>query len=185
MKINQIFSAVMVVTTIGATALAVTPAVAQAKSKTSLATYPSSIRGTWYHYEEHDGYYYKTMTFGAKKLTMKNYFDAFGKQHAKWTSTLHAVKKPNDFRYGDSKKKMHWAAAVARKGGYTQVIPYGYFATSGEGSYKMIHKTYKGKSVKVLYSKNMSRPIGLVPTDHYYQTKAQAKHFNSVGALHK
>jgi hypothetical protein len=187
MRMTHIFSALMVATTIGVTAAITGPTTVQAQAaKTSLAAFPKSIRGTWYHYEENNGYYYKTVTIGAKKMTVKNYFDAFGKKKAKWTGTLHTTKnQDNDFRQGWGNKKSHWTSAKSVKGGYTKVVAYGMFATNGGGTYKVIHKTYKGKSVKVLYNKAVVKNWGKQLADHYYQTKAQAKFFNPVGALHK
>jgi len=188
MKMNHILGAAMVATTLGVAAAVTGPATVQAQAaKVSLAAFPQSVRGTWYHYEENDGYYYKTMTIGAKTMTVKNYFDAFGKKQVKWTGTLHTTKNQDDeFRQGWGNKKSHWTSAKSVKDGYTKVVAYGMFATNGGGTYKVIHKTYKGKSVKVLYNKRIVNSYGQKKlADHYYQTKAQAKFFNPVGALHK
>ncbi|WP_125575742.1 hypothetical protein [Levilactobacillus angrenensis] len=125
------------------------------------------------------------MKFSAKKLTVKNYFDAYGRKKSKRVMTLHAAKSSLNYRQGLSNKKFkqHLVSAFAANGSYTQVTPYGFLATDGLGKYKVIHKTYKGKSVKVLYN-NLNDDHFKVK-DHFYQTKAQAKYFNPVGALHK
>ncbi|WP_261809806.1 hypothetical protein [Levilactobacillus humaensis] len=185
MRMTHIFSALLVATTLGTTALVTAPTTAHAKAKTTLKTFPKSIRGTWYHYEENNGYYYKSMAISSKKLTVKNYMDIFAKKQSKWTGTLHTTKNQNDvWQYGG--KKSHWTSAKAVKGGYTKIVSYGMFATNGSGTYKVVHQNYKGKSVKVLYNKHIVNSSGSKKlADHYYKTKAQAKYFNPVGALHK
>lgn len=186
MRVNRLFSALMVATTIGATAVVTVPTQAQAKSTSSLKTFPKAMRGTWYHYEENNGYYYKSMKISSKKMTVKNFLNPFYQKQAKWTGTIHPIKNQRTFTEGESSKKLHWTSARSVKGGYTTVLPYGIGATNGGGTYKVIHKTYKGKSVKVLYSKQFTTIQGTKQvTDHFYKTKAQAKYFNPVGALHK
>lgn len=151
----------------------------QAKAKSSLKAIPKSVRGTWYHYEEHNGYYYQTMKLSAKKMTVYKGFDAYGRKHAKSKYTLHTLKNVNNALSYSSKKKAHWIFATNKKKG-VEIGPWNFgFNFVGNGVYKVTHQTYKGKKVKVLTNRN-----GEVK-DHFYQTKAQAKHFNPVGALHK
>ncbi|AYM02251.1 hypothetical protein [Levilactobacillus yiduensis] len=186
MRVNHIFGALLVATTIGIGGTTLTaPTTAQAKAKSSLKAFPKSMRGTWYHYEENNGYYYKSMKFTAKKQVLRNYFaSSHGDFKAKKTLNLHQAKSVGSFRNGFNEKKVNQVSAFVAKKGYTRVLPYGIFASDGLGTYKVIHKNYKGKSVKVLYKKPNANDLSQ-STDHFYQTKTQAKYFNPVGALHK
>lgn len=186
MRVNHIFGALLVATTIGIGGTTLTaPTTAQAKAKSSLKAFPKSMRGTWYHYEENNGYYYKSMKFTAKKLVLRNYFASSHGDFTKKT-TLKYIKAKSVTSYGNSfgSKRRNRVSAFAAKKGYTMVVPDGFFATNGAGTYKVIHKNYKGKSVKVLYRK-ISSTDPIRATDHFYQTKTQAKYFNPIGALHK
>lgn len=183
MKLTTIAGALVAVTTLGVSLAVTTPDVAQAKAKSSLAAVPQSLRGTWYHYQEANGYFYESLNLGAKKMTVRNAYDAYGRKHAKKTYTLHVAKDVNKITNGDyiTKKTANWMYAATRKNGYTEVGNWNFgFNSVGYGNYKVGHQTYKGKSVKVLTNKTN---YGF--TDHFYQTKAQAKFFNPVGALHK
>ncbi|MFC6289009.1 hypothetical protein [Levilactobacillus angrenensis] len=186
MRVNHILGALLVATTIGigGTTLSA-PTTAQAKAKSSLTTFPKNMRGTWYHYEENNGYYYKSMKFTTKKLVLRNYFGYSGGGFtAKRTLKYVKAKSPTSLEetYNFTSKRRNRVSAFAAKSGYTKLVSGGLMVTDGNGTYKVIHKNYKGKSVKVLYKK--ADNMGKI-TDHFYQTKAQAKHFNPVGALHK
>lgn len=185
MRVNHLLGALLVATTIGIGGTTLNaPTTAQAKAKSSLATFPKNMRGTWYHYEENNGYYYKSMKFTTKKLVLRNYFDYADIFTTK--RTLKYIKAKSLSSYisttGFTRKTRSCVTAFAAKNGYTELVPGGLLVADGSGTYKVIHKNYKGKSVKVLYKKADDR--GKV-TDHFYQTKAQAKHFNPVGAMHK
>jgi len=179
MKVRNLVGALFAATTLGVSVAVVTPGTsAQAKAKPSLKALPKSIRGTWYHYEENDGYYYQTLKLGAQKATYKNAFDAYGNLHKQTTLNLHVLKNARNAGSTYSRKYNNWMYAIAQKGGYTELSHWNFgFTYVGYGQYKVMHKNYRGKSVKVLYNKEVK--------DHLYQTKAQAKFFNPVGALHK
>lgn len=187
MRVNHLLGALLVATTIGIGGTTLNaPTTAQAKAKSSLATFPKNMRGTWYHYEENNGYYYKSMKFTTKKLVLRNYF-ALGNIFTT-KRTLKYVKVKSLSSYAETadftRKSRNRVSAFAAKNGYTRIAPGGLLVTDGGGTYKVIHKNYKGKSVKVLYMKAYEA-FNSSSTDHLYQTKAQAKHFNPVGAMHK
>ncbi|QMU08464.1 hypothetical protein [Levilactobacillus suantsaii] len=183
MKLGNIAGAVLAMTTLGVSLAVATPDTsAQAKAKVnSIKTFPKAMRGNWYRYGEHNGFYYKRIKISAKKFVAHNALDPTGTSDKlqTFTQSLHVLKAKKSPKY--SKKAQSWCYAYTKKKVTTihQWVNVDQFQDPIR--YKVTHKTYNGKKVKVLTVVSTSYNNH---TDHYYQTKAQAKHFNPAGALH-
>ncbi|MFC6163147.1 hypothetical protein ACFP3T_00390 [Lactiplantibacillus dongliensis] len=150
MKLGKIVSAVMVATTLGATAVVATPQAdltAQAKVKKSLKTIPKKFRGTWYHYEKADGYDYQ-------KISTKKIKDHFEKRNN--TMTMHQF----DMHKGIKKLTKHnWMFAYKKSANKYIMADWNTYvfwkidkswSEKDLGAYQMTTRKYKGKTVKVI-----------------------------------
>ena len=179
---------VMVLTTCGATLAGITsdvPVQAKAKSRTSLKTVPKKLRGTWYDYRKTNGKgNYSKVKFTTKKVI-------YGSGRDKQVSIVHPLKLNKAFSSADAgdSKKINWGVAYAKRG-YTVFGVWGSYRKSFNQSktirddgvgYKIVHKTYKGKRIKVLKSWWTSEMGNGSLYSYDYHTKAQAKHFNPKG----
>jgi len=167
MKLVKLFSAMMVATTLGATAVVVTPQTdltAQAKAKKSLKTIPKKFRGTWYHYEKADGYNYKKIS--ASK--MKDHF-----RHETNNYTMHQFTLSKGIKAKTNPHKWMYAYKHGSKYIMDSWETYPIFGAKYSNKYSMTTRKYKGKTVKVIKSE---------PTNGggwwwiYSPSKAMAKH---------
>lgn len=166
MKLIKIVSAVMVATTLGATAVVATPQAdltAQAKAKKSLKTIPKQFRGTWYHYEKADGYDYIKISASKMKNHFRGRTDNYTMHQFTLSKGIKATTNPHKWMY-------------AYKHGSKYIMDswetYSLVGAKYCGNYSMTTRKYKGKTVKVIKS---------VPTNAdfwwiYSPSKALAKH---------
>ncbi|MFC6180254.1 hypothetical protein [Lactiplantibacillus daowaiensis] len=170
MKVTKLVGAVIVVTTVGTVGLTITPATTmQAQAKTTLATFPKSIRGTWYNRTQ----YGKKHHYHAVRFTKKGFaWQANVATKLGGLAPLHAHKAP----FSGSKTSKHlWLYAV-KKQGFTKVGWWNNTVTLELGGYyKVISKRYKGKSIRVLECAiDLTKPRYYV---YYYPNKKIATHF--------
>lgn len=139
---------------------------AQASTKTTLKSFPTSLHRTWYHYDGHGRY--DTIHFSSKKMSYAQYYDH------KWyhsTSTLHYRNANTD----PDKIKRHNSWVVGHtfhigKANWTNVM--GWNQSAGDGSsYKVETKTYHHKKVRVL-SEGGGAEFWI--DNHFYTSKGTA-----------
>ncbi|MFD1421646.1 hypothetical protein [Lactiplantibacillus songbeiensis] len=173
MKFVKIVSAVMVATTLGATAVVATPQAdltAQAKAKKSLKTIPKQFRGTWYHYEKYDGYDYQKIS--AKKI----------KDHDEKRNNTMMMHQFDLNKKVSNNSKKNWMLAYKKSANkYIMADWYSYaywkfdkFESEKDlGAYQMTTRKYKGKTVKVI---KRTLPYSAGTWYIYSPSKALAKH---------
>lgn len=164
---NKLIAKLAVATLLPIGAFAVTTEVAtvQASAKSTLKTFPKSLRRTWYHYDGHGRY-------DTVKLTSKHYYTK--SYYEKWyhsSSTLHSRNGKTDPEH----LKMHssWVVGHAYhigKAHWTNIM--GWNQSAGDGtSYKLEIRKYHHKNFRLL-SEGGGAELWI--SQHYYATKKVA-----------
>jgi len=166
MKLGKIFSAVMVATPLGATAVVATPQAdltAQAKAKKSLKTIPKKFRGTWYHYEKGYGYDYNKIS-ATKRITRLTFYGM--------TNTRKVKMHQFDLNKGNKAGKNPHMWMYAYKHGTKYIMAEWGTEASDRETYTITTRKYQGKNVKVI---KVTYPI-FNSWEIYSPSKALAKH---------
>lgn len=169
MKLNQLMGILGVTLMVGTASPIVAPSVvAQAKTKTTLKTFPKSIRGTWHSYNL-AGRNYHAVRFTAKGLAwQENVSTRLGQP-----DKLKVHKLP----FSGTRKAGSWQWVFAiKKQGFVKVSAWDKTVTlPPEGYYRVIQKKYQGKKIRVLQQTNQL--TGHRYYEYSYTTKKLAKHF--------
>ncbi|MFC6289774.1 hypothetical protein [Levilactobacillus angrenensis] len=153
---------------VGATG-AMSPVTAQAKHKTSLATFPRALRGTWYQdVGKVGGYHY----YNGVRFTKHKFYFLANMTKNFVGSPLHARKLP----VKETKKHMDWVYATKKKG-LIRVEPWTNQITLPlAGYYRHATIKRKGKKVKVVQEVSAN---GKRVNYQYYATKKLARQFKT------
>jgi len=169
MRLNKWLMITVAATAIGTTGTeTIMPLPIMAKTKTTLTSFPKSIRGTWY--QRAVGKNYHAVRFTAKKFSWRaNVATRLGS-----AVKIHAHKMP----FSGSKTSQHtWIYAV-KKRGFTKV---GYWNSTVTlelgGYYKLASRRYHGKKVKML--KRTTNLKGQRQYDYFYPNKKMANYFKT------